>query len=364
MADDKKPEASDKSEAAAPEAGSSENADAGDSKAKSASAETAPAPKTGKKKPTKSNLTEEQIRAADAAVMKKMSVEEEKKALDKIITGDSTTAEKKEAIARLHELRFENDILKNKSADADKSRGVDEIKKKASAARRKASERILGQGYVSDADVHLGRLADTFDKSARRWEMVVYPTMFAFILLAGYGFYLIYHLTHDIAVLSHSVTRMATIVSDATPKVTLDMRNMSSDMQNMSGELNKMTFQMETLKPMSNNIASMTITMSSLNRSVYGMQRDMGGLNRTVSGGPFGFMNDAMPFTSDSYKTPPPPLPMMGNQNPVYIQQQQPQWGAPQWGAPQWGAPQRAPQDTRGQQGADGETSSTVIKDN
>jgi hypothetical protein len=75
-------------------------------------------------------------------------------------------------------------------------------------------------------------------------------------------------------------------------------------------------------------------------------------------------MNDAMPFTSDSYKTPPPPLPMMGNQNPVYIQQQQPQWGAPQWGAPQWGAPQRAPQDTRGQQGADGETSSTVIKDN
>jgi hypothetical protein len=357
MADDNKPDASDEAKAVTPENGSSNTAKK-DPESDSATTED----KKGKKKPVKSNLTEEQIRAADAAVMKKMTVEDEKKALDEIITGDSTAAEKKEAIERLRELGFEGDILKKKTVDPDKSKGVDEIKKRASAARRKASDRILGQGYVSDADVHLERLADTFDKSARRWEMVVYPTMFAFILLAGYGFYLIYHLTHDIAVLSHSVTRMATLISDATPKVTTDMRNMSSDMQNMSGELNKMTFQMETLKPMSNNIASMTVTMSSLNRSVYGMQRDMGGLNRTVSGGPFGFMNDAMPFTSDSYKTPPPPLPMMGGQNPVYIQQQ-PQWAPqqqPHWGAPQWGAPQRAPQE----QGAGAENSSIVNQDN
>jgi len=104
--------------------------------------------------------------------------------------------------------------------------------------------------------------------------------------------------------------------------------------------------------------------MNSLNRSVYGMQRDMGGLNRTVSGGPFGFMNDAMPFTSDSYKTPPPPLPMMGGQQqtPVYIQQQQPQW-RPQWGAPQWQQPP-APRDTGVQQDTDGEPSSIVIKGN
>ena len=39
----------------------------------------------------------------------------------------------------------------------------------------------------------------------------------------------------------------------------------------------------------------------------------MGGLNRTISGGPFGMMNDVMPFTSNSYKRPPPPVP----QNPM-----------------------------------------------
>ena len=262
-------------------------------------------------------LSEQEKQAAASIFKKNMSVEEEKKALDEIITGASTAADKKKAIDELRKLHFEDDIIKKKSAETPE--GISEIKHKASAAKLAASEKILSQGYVADADMALSRLADTFDKSARRWEMVVYPSMFAFILLAGYGFYLIYHLTHDIAVLSHSVTSMATIVSDATPRVTSDMRDMSQDMRVMSGEIRTMSFQMEAMKPMSNNIANMTYTMGNLNRSVYGMQRDMGGLNRTISGGPFGFMKDALPFQSDAYSTPLPPLPMNAGQ-PVYIQ--------------------------------------------
>ena len=262
-------------------------------------------------------LSDQEKEAAQAIFRKKMSVEEEKQALDTIITGASTAADKKKAIDELRKLHIEDDIIKKRSHETPD--GVKEIKQKASAARHAASEKILSQGYVADADVALSRLADTFDKSARRWEMVVYPTMFAFILLAGYGFYLIYHLTHDIAVLSHSVTRMATIVSDATPRVTSDMRDMSKDMRVMSGEIRTMSYQMETMKPMSNNIANMTHTMNNLNRAVYGMQRDMGGLNRTISGGPFGFMKDAMPFSSDAYTNPLPPLPPNAGQ-PVYIQ--------------------------------------------
>ena len=262
-------------------------------------------------------LSDTEKRAATTILKKKMSVEEEKKALDAIITGASTAEEKKKAIDELRKLHVADDIIKKRSHETPE--GVKEIKHKASAARHAASEKILSQGYVADADVALSRLADTFDKSARRWEMVVYPTMFAFILLAGYGFYLIYHLTHDIAVLSHSVTRMATIVSDATPRVTADMRDMSKDMRVMSGEIRTMSYQMETMKPMSNNIANMTYTMSNLNRAMYGMQRDVGGLNRTISGGPFGFMKDAMPFSADTYSNPLPPLPPTGGQ-PVYIQ--------------------------------------------
>ena len=315
MVDEKKPSASeDKSKDASAGKDASGKPAASDKKASSAQ-------KAGPtKKPEAKNsevLTEKEKQAATTIFSKNMSVEEEKRALDEIITGASTAADKKKAIDELKKLHVADDIIKKKTAETPE--GVSEIKQKASAAKLAASERILSQGYVADADTALLRLADTFDKSARRWEMVVYPSMFAFILLAGYGFYLIYHLTHDIAVLSHSVTRMATIVSDATPRVTSDMRDMSQDMRDMSGEIRAMSIQMEAMKPMSNNMANMTYTMSNLNRSVYGMQRDMGGLNRTISGGPFGFMRDAVPFSSDSYSAPLPPLPMNAGQ-PVYIQ--------------------------------------------
>jgi len=307
MADEKKPPASGKSTTDKP----------AEKPAASAAPEKKAAPAKKAEPRATDVLSDTEKRAATTIIKKKMSVEEEKRALDAIITGASTAADKKKAIDELKKLHVADDIIKQRTHEIPE--GVNEIKQKASKARHAASEKILSQGYVADADVALSRLADTFDKSARRWEMVVYPTMFAFILLAGYGFYLIYHLTHDIAVLSHSVTRMATIVSDATPRVIGDMRDMAHDMRDMSGEIRTMSYQMETLKPMSNNIANMTYTMSNLNRSVYGMQRDMGGLNRTISGGPFGFMRDALPFSSDTYTSPLPQVPMGAGQ-PVYIQ--------------------------------------------
>ena len=212
---------------------------------------------------------------------------------------------------------------KKAADDSIRSRqSIEELKARAAAAKKRAQEKILEKSFVSDPPVDpLERLADTFDNSARRWEMVVYPSLFAFVLLAGYGFFLIYRLTHDISTLSQSVTRMAVIVSDAMPRMTKDLNvmtdsmdnmtgniaNMSGDIDGMSVEMSSMSTQMNTLTPMSNNIQSMTHNIGSMNRSVYGMQRDMHGMNRTVSSGPFGMMNDMLPFSSDS--NVPPPLP-------------------------------------------------------
>lgn len=35
------------------------------------------------------------------------------------------------------------------------------------------------------------RLSQAFETSAKRWELIVYPSLFAFIILAAYGFYLV-----------------------------------------------------------------------------------------------------------------------------------------------------------------------------
>lgn len=37
----------------------------------------------------------------------------------------------------------------------------------------------------------LDKFSRTFEASARRWELVVYPSLLAFIILAAYGFFLI-----------------------------------------------------------------------------------------------------------------------------------------------------------------------------
>jgi hypothetical protein len=182
---------------------------------------------------------------------------------------------------------------------------IEELKARAHEAKQRAQQKILEKAYVSDKpEDPLERLANTFDSSARRWEMVVYPSLFAFVLLAGYGFFLIYRLTHDIAILSQSVTHMAVIVSDAMPRMTKDLNVMTDSIDSMTTEVSSMSGQMNSLTPMSQNIQSMTHNIGSMNRSVYGMQRDMHGMNRTVSSGPFGMMNDMMPFSSNTNVPP------------------------------------------------------------
>ncbi len=214
-----------------------------------------------------------------------------------------------------------SDVDKKTANNAIKSRkSVEGLKSRAHEAKQRAQKKILEEAYVSDKPTDpLERLANTFDSSAKRWEMVVYPSMFAFVLLAGYGFFLIYRLTHDIAVLSQSVTHMAVIVSDVMPRMSNDLTkmtgsidNMTDNVEGMSGDIGGMTTeitsmsgQMNTLTPMSKNIHGMTQSMDNMNRSVYGMQRDMSGMNRTISSGPLGMMGDVMPFSS-SDNVPPP----------------------------------------------------------
>jgi len=218
------------------------------------------------------------------------------------------------------------------------NKGAEDLKSRAHEAKQRAQKKILEKSFVSDKPADpLERLANTFDSSARRWEMVVYPSLFAFVLLAGYGFFLIYRLTHDIAILSQSVTHMAVIVSDAMPRMAKDLgtmtgsvNNMTDNIDGMTDEIVSMSGQMDSLTPMSENLKSMTHNIGNMNRSVYGMQRDMHGMNRTVSSGPFGMMNDMMPFSSNSNvpppMAPPPTWPAYNNQpqRNVYARHYQP----------------------------------------
>ena len=49
------------------------------------------------------------------------------------------------------------------------------------------------------------RFANAFEASARRWELIVYPALLAFVVLAAYGFFLIYTLSKDINTLARGM---------------------------------------------------------------------------------------------------------------------------------------------------------------
>jgi hypothetical protein len=129
----------------------------------------------------------------------------------------------------------------------------------------------------------MGRLADSFEASARRWELIVYPSMVAFILLASYGFYLIYNLTHDISDVAKSVREMTASVTQ--------------DLGEISGKMTLIASSTAYMKPMANDMRAMSGSINEMNTNVSHMQYNMWQLNRNVSA-PFNMVDKMMPFGS------------------------------------------------------------------
>ena len=59
-----------------------------------------------------------------------------------------------------------------------------------------AANKASSDGFVEGDS--MDRFVRVFENSARRWELIVYPAMLAFVVLAAYGFFLIYTLSKDI----------------------------------------------------------------------------------------------------------------------------------------------------------------------
>lgn len=127
----------------------------------------------------------------------------------------------------------------------------------------------------------LETLSNAFTASAKRWEAVVYPALFAFILLAAYGFFLIYSLTQDVAK-----------VADHMGRITQHMEKVSTTMDIVSRNMIIMT---QTLDAQSATMQEMAINMRGMNMSMSQMRYDISVMNNSVSR-PMSFMNTFMPW--------------------------------------------------------------------
>jgi len=138
---------------------------------------------------------------------------------------------------------------------------------------------------------HMERLATTFESSARRWEMIVYPSLFAFIVLASYGFYLIFSLTHDVA----SLARNVSVLTQSIDRMVVNMDSITGNMGTISANMDEMNGKMDELKPIRLSMESMNESTRSMAMSADGMRYQMGAMNYNI-GRPMSQMSSFMPW--------------------------------------------------------------------
>lgn len=148
----------------------------------------------------------------------------------------------------------------------------------------KPADTVLG-------DHHLERLATSFEVSARRWELVVYPALFAFIVLACYGFYLIYNLTHDVGQLAQNVSSLTASVDS----MARNLNDITGDMTQVSGAMGEVSTKMDALEPMRQSMASMENSTRFMAINTERMGYHVGALNHNI-GRPMGMMGSFMPW--------------------------------------------------------------------
>ena len=134
----------------------------------------------------------------------------------------------------------------------------------------------------------IDRLYQVFAASAKRWELIVYPSLLAFIILAAYGFFLVYSLATDVGRVTDSMKSITThmvTVADNMNKVAENMNLMRADVKSINGS---MVLMVANTHEMNRSMKTMTASMDHVRHS-------MAVMNNSVSR-PMQFMNSFTPW--------------------------------------------------------------------
>jgi uncharacterized protein YoxC len=172
----------------------------------------------------------------------------------------------------------------------------------------KEAEHLL----FTDMAQYMSQFARSFEASARRWELVVYPSMLAFIILAAYGFFLIYKLTSDIdriTVQMDDISRSMVNINQNFSSTTNNMNTVTKSMLKLTGHIESMTNDMHSMtrdiKEQNAAMGAIVVSMERMNQSIdsmsytmYEMRYDTASMGRNIhqTTQPMRFMNSFMPW--------------------------------------------------------------------
>ncbi len=161
----------------------------------------------------------------------------------------------------------------------------------------------LHKEYVLQLESELHELETREESATRRMQMLVYPAMVAFIILAAYGFYLVQSLTADVhrmadsvRIMSESVDKSMTVISENTSNMSNKMASLVTSTHEMSGS---MTTLVDTTGNMSGSVGNMAGRVDGMATSTGDMQQDMWSLNQNIST-PLSMFNKFIPWNNNS----------------------------------------------------------------
>ncbi len=178
-------------------------------------------------------------------------------------------------------------------------------------------DRSAGNPYESfekavGGDQPLAQFASCFEKTAKRWEVIVYPAMFAFCVLAIYGGYLIYSMTTDMSHIARNIQIISTSMdpymgphlaslvdgvqemSDHVQLMSGNLQAMDQNMEVITANLKQITKHMEVLEPMMASMDNMDQSTERMTDTIYHMTREIDSMNHGLS--PDGMFSRFMPF--------------------------------------------------------------------
>ncbi len=162
-----------------------------------------------------------------------------------------------------------------------------------------------------DVEKDLRQFESRQNNATTTLKFLVYPSLLAFVILAGYGFYLIQRLTSDVNRLAETIVQLSTTVDSSMVSISSSMNTMSGQMASIVTSTNAMSSHMYAMnnstQRMSNDVTQMNASTQHMAASAYHMQNDMWSMNRSISK-PMRLFNSFMPFGGGNDNAPPMPL--------------------------------------------------------
>ena len=166
----------------------------------------------------------------------------------------------------------------------------------ATLARGSDQQGASDQGANAQLNAYaIDRLSQTFETSAKRWELIVYPSLFLFFFLAAYGFYLVFSLAKDVHYLAISVDSNMTVLASNMQSMSDNVGQMSANMRTMAVSVESISRDVSTLEPMLTSMEAIDHSVQTMTLTTGHMSGDMAVMNRNVSR-PMNAMNWFMPW--------------------------------------------------------------------